>query len=325
MKHGSEFLDQFAPYFNKINEELGKVLDSDVPLIREVGRYSLLRGGKRIRPLFFILSCQLCDYHESDIYTLSAIFECLHAASLLHDDVLDNASIRRGALSANRIWGNSAAVLVGDFLFSKSSKMLVNRGHIEFLEALSDTAIRMTEGQILELVNTHNWNITRGEYLGIIASKTAALISAACGSAGIIAGAQLADIQSLKDFGFNMGIAFQIVDDILDYTSTVEKVGKPIGNDLREGKITLPLIYALTCLDKKERDRLEHLFKDGDPSESDYLGVVDLVKANGAIKRCRKDAQDYAEYAETYLDYFPDSPVKESLFGLNQFIVNRNQ
>ncbi len=324
MGEESKLLDQFDPYISRINEELGKVLDSGVPLIKEVGSHSLLGGGKRLRPLFFILSCQLCNYHESDIYTLSAIFECLHAASLLHDDVLDNASVRRGGSSANKIWGNSTAVLVGDFLFSKSSRMLVEKRHIELLKVLADTAIRMTEGQMLELVNTHNWNITRREYMGIITSKTAALISAACASGGIVARARQADIQSLKNFGLNMGIAFQIVDDVFDYTSTVEKTGKPIGGDLREGKITLPLIYTLTYLEKGERGRLEDLFKNGNASEKDYLRIIELVKDNGAINKCHKDAQGYVDLAQSHLSLFPDSPIKESLLKLNQFIVDRS-
>ena len=320
----STFLDQFAPYFSRINEELDKFLDSKVSLIEEVGGHSLLGEGKRLRPLFFILSCQLCNYHESDVYPLSTVFECLHAASLLHDDVLDNASIRRGRSSANKIWGNSTAVLVGDFLFSKSSRIAVEKRHIEFLRVIADTAIRMTEGQMLELVNTHNWNITRREYVGIITSKTADLLSAACASGGIVAGANEADIQALKNFGLNMGIAFQIVDDVFDYTSTVEKSGKPTGNDLREGKITLPLIYTIAYLEEEERDRMEDMFKNGKASEKDYLRIIEFVQDNGAINKCRKDAQDYASRAETYLSLFPDSPIKESLLKLNQYLVNRS-
>ncbi len=324
MREESTFLDQFASYFSRINEELGMTLNSRVSLIEEVGSYSLLGGGKRLRPLFFILSCQLCNYHESDMYALSAAFECLHVASLLHDDVLDNASIRRGRSSANKIWGNPTAVLLGDFLFSKSSKMAIDKKHIDFLKVLADATTTMTEGQMLELDNTHNWNITRSEYMGIITSRTAALISAACTSGGIVARAKPAYIQSLKNFGLNMGIAFQIVDDVLDYTSTAEKSGKPIGNDLREGKVTLPLIYTLTYLEKEERDRLEHLFRNGNASEKDYSRIIELVQDNGAINRCRRDAQDYADHAETYLSPFPDSPVKESLLRLNQFIVDRS-
>jgi len=323
MREESKFLDQFDSYFSRINQELHKVVNSDVSLIEEVGSYSLLGGGKRLRPLFFILSCQLCNYHKSDIYSLSAIFECIHAASLLHDDVLDNASIRRGRSSANKIWGNSAAVLVGDFLFSKSSRMAADKRHIEFLKLFADTAIRMTEGQILELDNTHNWNITRREYTGIITSKTAGLISAACASGGIIAGAKQAKTQSLEDFGLNMGIAFQIVDDVLDYTSTAEKSGKQSCNDLRQGKVTLPLIYTLTYLEKGERDRLEHLFKNRKASEKDYLRIIELVHDNGAINKCRRDAQGYMDLAETHLSLFPDSPIKKSLLKLNQFIADR--
>ncbi len=317
------FLDQFTSQFSRINEELGKALDSKVSLIEEMGSHSLLGGGKRLRPLFFILSCQLCNYHESDMYPLSAIFEYLHAASLLHDDVIDNASIRRGRSSANSVWGNPAAILVGDFLFSRSSRMAVEKKHIEFLKVLADTATRMTEGQMLELINTHNWNITRGEYMGIITSKTASLISAACASGGIVARARRPHVQSLKNFGLNMGIAFQIVDDVFDYTSSVEKTGKPMGSDLREGKITLPLIYTLTYLKKGERGRLEHLFKNGNASEKDYLRIIELVQDNGAIGKCREDAQNYVNRAGTYLRPFPDSPIKESLLRLNQFIVDR--
>ncbi len=324
MTEESEFLGQFAPYFSRIDEELDKVLDSEVSLIEEVGSHSLLGRGKRLRPLFFVLCCQLCNYHGSDMYALSTIFECIHAASLLHDDVLDNASVRRGRSSANRIWGNSAAVLVGDFLFTKSSRMAIEKKEIELLKVLADAAMRMTEGQILELDNTHNWDMTRKEYMGIITSKTAALISAACAGGGIVAGANQPMIRSLQNFGLNMGIAFQIVDDVLDYTDPLEESGKHIGGDLREGKVTLPLIYTLAYLEKTERDRLEQMFKNGKASDREYLRIRELVLENGAVNQCRKDAQVYVHLAETHLSLFPDSPTKESLLKLNQFIVDRS-
>ncbi len=320
----SSFLDQFTTHFQRINEELGKVFDTNVPLIEEVGSYSLLGGGKRLRPLFFILSCELCDYREGDMYLLATIFECIHAASLLHDDVIDNASIRRGKRAANKVWGIPAAVLVGDFLFSKSSRIAAEKTHAEFLRVLAETATMMTEGQIMEYINTHNWSMTRKEYLEIITSKTAALMSAACSCGAVVAGASQADIQSLRDFGRNMGIAFQIVDDIFDYTSTVERTGKSMGRDLREGKITLPLIYTLTYLVREERKRLEELFKNGEASERDYVRITELVRNNGAIGRCRRDAQEYADLAGRCLNLFPDSSQKESLLKLNQFIVDRN-
>jgi octaprenyl-diphosphate synthase len=320
----SSFLEQFAPHFHRINEELGKVFDTHVPLIEEVGNYSLLGGGKRLRPLFFVLSCKLCDYNDSDMYLLAAIFECIHAASLLHDDVIDNASVRRGKTAANKVWGIPAAVLVGDFLFSKSSRIAAEKTHAEFLRVLAETATMMSEGQILEYMNTHNWSMTKKEYVAIITSKTAALLSAACSCGAIVAGASRADIQSLGDFGRNMGIAFQIVDDIFDYSSTVERTGKSMGSDLREGKITLPLIYTISYLVREERERLEDLFKSGKASEGDYKRITDLVRNNGAIGRCHGDAQEYADLAEQCLSPFPDSPEKESLLKLNQFVVNRN-
>jgi len=320
----ASFLEQFSAHFQRINEELGKVFDTHVQLIEEVGSYSLLGGGKRLRPLFFVLSCNLCDYHDSDIYLLATIFECIHVASLLHDDVIDNASVRRGKAAANKVWGIPAAVLVGDYLFSKSSRIAAEKTHAEFLQVLAETATRMSEGQILEYSNAHNWNMTRKEYFGIIASKTAALMSAACSCGAIVAGASQADIQSLRDFGLNMGIAFQIVDDIFDYSSTVERTGKSIGSDLREGKITLPLIYTLSYLETQEKERLEDLFKNGKASERDYRRITELVRNNGAIGRCRKDAQEYANLAEQFLSLFPNSSEKESLLKLNQFVVDRN-
>ena len=324
MTEESTFLDQFTPYFERIDKELGKVLTSEVSLIEEVARYSLFGNGKRLRPLFFVLSCELCNYRGTDRYSLSTIFECLHAASLLHDDVIDNADIRRGKASVNRLWGSPTAILVGDFLFSKFSRMVVEKKHIELLKILADTATRMTEGQVLELVNTHNWNLTRKEYMGIITAKTAALISAACAGGGIVAGAEETDIQSLKDFGLNMGIAFQIIDDVFDYSGSVEETGKPMGSDLREGKITLPLIYALTCVTREERERLEGVFKNGKASENDYERVDRLVRGNGAVARCRQDAQDYVNRAAAYLKLFPDSTIKEYLLRLNQFVVTRS-
>jgi len=320
----SSFLEQFDPHFHRINEELGKVFDTRVPLIEEVGSYSLLGGGKRLRPLFFILSCKLCDYREGDMYPLAAIFECIHAASLLHDDVIDNASVRRGKKAANKVWGIPAAVLVGDFLFSKSSRIAAEKTHAEFLRVLAETAAMMSEGQILEYINAHNWGMTKKEYVEIISSKTAALMSAACSCGAIVAGASKDDIQSLRDFGLNMGIAFQIVDDILDYSSTVETTGKSMGSDLREGKITLPLIYTIAYLEREERKGLEDLFKNGKASERDYVRITELVRNNGAIGQCRVDAQEYANLAERCLSVFPDSAEKESLLRLNQFVVNRN-
>ena len=324
MTTGVTLLDQFTPYFERIDHELTKVLTSEVALMEEVASYSLMSTGKQLRPLFFILSCELCNYRKDDCYSLSTIFECLHVASLLHDDVIDHAPLRRGKASVTERWGSAAAILVGDFLLSKFFQLVVEKKHLKLLQILAKTATKMTEGQMLELMNTHNWDITKADYLTIITAKTAALISAACAGGAIIAGAKHTDIQSLKDFGLNLGIAFQIIDDVFDYSGSVEETGKPMGSDLREGKITLPLIYVLTDLSSTERTSLQEHFTDRKASDKDYQQVTELVRGKGAIARCRQDAQEYVDRAAAQLRFFPDSVIKEYLLRLNQFIVTRS-
>ena len=245
MDSGSVILDKYKEEIIKINEELEKALSSRVPLLEEIGNHTLLGHGKRLRPLFFVLSCELCNYRGEDRYRLSSIFEYLHAASLLHDDVLDNAEIRRNKPSANRFWGNQAAILEGDFLYSASSEIAVDSNNLRFLKRLTETTKQMAEGQALELIHTNDWETTKEAYMDIITAKTAVLISAACACGAIISGAGRGPEASLGDFGLSAGIAFQLMDDLLDYTSSEAVFGKPVGKDLKEGKITLPLIYSV--------------------------------------------------------------------------------
>ncbi|MBN1833790.1 MAG: polyprenyl synthetase family protein [Deltaproteobacteria bacterium] len=318
------FLERFNTHFSRIDEALCRVFSSRVPLIDSIGNHSLLGEGKRLRPLLFILTCQACGYEGEDPYRFSAIFEYIHTASLLHDDVIDDGHIRRKKPSVNHVWGNSAAVLGGDFLYSKSFAIAVGSGNLEFLRVLTDTTTRMAEGQVLELVHTHNWNMTQDEYMEIIASKTASLISAACACGAIFSSAEKQAVDHLAQFGFNMGIAFQLVDDLLDYTSTTEVFGKPVGKDLREGRITLPLIYILSHLQEAETERLENLFKNHKASEKDYEELFALVKENGVMDRIRSEAREYVEKAADFLDFFPESPVRRDLLGLNAYIIDRS-
>ncbi len=200
-----EILSQFKPHFEKINQALDGVLESRIPHIVDMGRHSLLGGGKRLRPLLFVLSSRLCGYKGEDLYRLSSIFECIHTASLLHDDVLDNAEVRRRKPSANQLWGNHAAVLEGDFLYSKSFSIAVRGNNLRFLERLTETTTRMAEGQVLELIHTDDWNMKKEAYLEIITAKTAVLISAACACGAIIAGADEATVSALGGFRFEDG------------------------------------------------------------------------------------------------------------------------
>ena len=318
------FLVQFKEHFERINEELSKSLNTQVPLLENIGNHSLLGEGKRLRPLLFVLAARLCGYQGEDIYRLSTIFEYIHTASLLHDDVLDNAEIRRKKPSANHAWGNSAAVLGGDFLYSKSFSIAISCNNFQFLKMLTDTTTRMAEGQVVELVQTHNWNISIDEYMEIIISKTALLISTACACGAIIAGAEQETVDRLSNFGLNMGIAFQLMDDLLDYTSSEEKFGKPVGKDLKEGKITMPLIYTLSSLGTAESKRLEDLFKTTRADKEDYERLVNLVRNNGVIDRVRSQARDYVERAAGFLGHFPGSSTRQNLIDLNGYIIRRN-
>jgi len=323
MDSGSEILDKYIEHITKINKELKKALSSRVALVEDIGNHTLLGHGKRLRPLFFLLSCQLCDYQGKDAYRLSTIFEYLHAASLLHDDVVDNAENRRNRPSANHVWGNHAAVLAGDFLYSNASLIAVGSNNLLFMKRLTKTAKQMAEGQIMELVHTDDWETSREEYMEIITAKTAVLMSAACACGAIITGAEKNAEQSLGQFGLNMGIAFQLMDDLLDYTSSEDVFGKPVGKDLKEGKITLPLIYTLPKIEASERNRLENLFKNHQATEEDYRQLIGLVRSKGALDHIKDEAKSYVDRAAGCLSRFPDLPAKRGLLELNQFIVDR--
>ena len=319
----NDFLDHFSPHLKEIDDALNQSLGARVPVVADIVRYSLLGAGKRIRPLLFVLSSHLCGYKGEDVYRLSTLFEYVHAASLVHDDVLDNADLRRRKPSVRQVWGNAAAVLGGDFLYSAASAIAVECRNLELIRLLSDLLKRMVEGQFLELEHTHNWKISKAEYMEIITAKTAALMRAACNSGAMVAGADEKTVQHLGDFGSNLGIAFQLMDDLLDYTSSEEVFGKPVGKDLKEGKITLPLVYFVSELERAEVERLAELFKSQKASDQDYQDLVRRVRVNGAIERVRSEASEYVARAEELLKLFPDSPVKQGLLELGGYILTR--
>jgi octaprenyl-diphosphate synthase len=324
MHSDHNILNQFNHHFDKINDALGKTFSSRIPLMNNIGNHSLLGEGKRLRPLLFVLMSELCGYKDEEVYKLSTIFEYIHTASLLHDDVLDNADLRRKKPSANHLWGSSAAVLSGDYFYSMASAMAVDYKNLQFLEMLTNTILRMTEGQIMELDHTHNWHIKKEEYMEIIISKTAALLATTCACAAIVAGADKQVVDDFKEFGMDLGIAFQLMDDILDYTSCEEEFGKPVGKDLKEGKITLPLIYTISNLEETEIERLEDQFKNQKARDEDYRKMISNVRNDGVLERIRSEAKEYVDKASRILNSFPDSQVKESLLALNAYMINRH-
>jgi len=316
-------LDQFKDHFTKIDEALNTRSNSRVPLVEEMGAYAILGGGKRLRPLLFVLCCELCNYKGADRYELSTVFEYIHVASLLHDDVLDNANTRRKRPSTNQVWGNQGAVLEGDFLYAKALSVAVRARSIPFFTQLTDTTVEMTEGQILELSHHNDWGLTRAQYMDIISAKTASLISGACACGAIIAEAPPETQSALTRFGLNIGIAFQLIDDLLDYTSSEAEFGKPVGKDLKEGKITLPLIYTLSELEqdhvKRLRDRCAH------PQTCDIAvaEMIRLVRAGDAVKRTWEEARSYGNRAVEFLEIFPDSPLRTTFRKLACYIIER--
>jgi octaprenyl-diphosphate synthase len=324
MKKGKTSLAQFSRHFKEINEQLKRSLGTRVALIENIAEYSVLGDGKRIRPLLFVLCAQLCGAKQNNLYYLSTIFEYLHAASLLHDDVLDNADLRRNKPSVRQVWGDSAAILAGDFLYSKASAIAIEWNTMDALKVMTAMVSQMVEGQMIELSQTNNWHIRRDQYLEIIISKTAALMSAACACGAIVAGADQEKVEDLSNYGLNLGIAFQLIDDLLDYTSCEEAFGKPVGKDIREGKVTLPLIHALSNLDKKEVERMEDLFKGKRAAGEDYEKLIAWVRNQGAIEHTKDEVEKYSKKALGFLDPFPPSAAKEELITLCSYLSDRD-
>lgn len=315
--------------FSYIEEELKRVeeqfeshLITETPLIHKVAKYVISSGGKRIRPILLIVSAKICGYKGVNHISLAAVIEFIHTATLLHDDVVDNAPLRRGKSSANMVFGNEASVLVGDYLFAKSFKILSALNNSEIIKAYSDATTLMAEGEVKELVKTADVKTTEEDYLDIIIKKTAVLFACASQAGAIIAGKENDCIKNLYDYGLNIGIAFQLMDDALDYISD-EEFGKFIGNDLKEGKLTLPLIHAMERADKKEKDIISKIIYKKKLTPKDLKTVLGLVKNYGSIDYTLSKAKEAVEKAKNNLNAFPDSEYKTSLIDIANYIIER--
>jgi octaprenyl-diphosphate synthase len=300
-----------------------KDLQSDVPLIRKVGEYVLSSGGKRIRPALLLLSAHLCGYQGDRHVPLASVIEFIHTATLLHDDVVDNANLRRGLASANTLWGNEASVLVGDFLFSKSFSLMVGDGDLAVLKVLSNATTVIAEGEVLQLVCTSDLDITEERYIEVVKCKTAILLSAACQAGAILGGSSPASEVALRDFGMELGIAFQLMDDTLDYIASEEQFGKSIGHDLEEGKITLPLIHTLRQCTPDERAQIADIIDKDLLDTDDFDSVFGLVGKYGGIDYALATAKGYIDRSKMRLHMFEDSPGKRALLNLADYVVTR--
>lgn len=308
-----------------VEQQFRKDLESDVPLIRKVGEYVLSSGGKRVRPALLLLAARLCDYQGDKAVPLASVIEFIHTATLLHDDVVDSATLRRGIASANTLWGNEASVLVGDFLFSKSFSLMVCAGSLDILRVLSNATTIIAEGEVMQLLCTGEMSLTEEDYIGVVRAKTAILMSAACEAGAILGTDSLEKQKMLADFGMDLGIAFQLMDDTLDYIATEEEFGKSIGHDLEEGKITLPLIHTLLRCTGDERERIAEVVEKDEMSLDDFRNVSGLVKRYGGIEYTVKVARGYIETCTTHLNCFEQSLVKDALLDLADYVVTRSK
>ncbi len=318
----ASILAALAPDIEAINRALAANLTTHVPFISEVGRHILLSGGKRVRPLLFVLSARLCGCRSNHLADFSTIFEYLHAATLLHDDVVDAATVRRGISTANTIWGNQAVILVGDFLLAKALSLAVTTDRLKVLQVLAQATTMMAEGEILQLLHAGNLDLTEDQYFEVIHRKTAVLMSAACQIGAIVSGAPEEQETALSAFGLNLGLAFQIVDDILDFTGDERQMGKPVANDLKEGRITLPFISALGRAGEADGRRLRELAQDVRPENAGE--IRDILERCGAVDYARSLAHRYTRAAQENLKIFPESPEKGYFWKITEMLLERS-
>ncbi|NKB65047.1 MAG: octaprenyl diphosphate synthase [Gammaproteobacteria bacterium] len=306
-----------------VNQLIQTRLESDIVLIRTLGAYIIKSGGKRLRPLILLLCARACGYaNGNDHITLAAVIEFIHTATLLHDDVVDSSSLRRGQPTANEVWGNEASVLVGDFLYSRSFEMMVETNNMQVMDILAKTTNAIAEGEVLQLLNAHSPETTEESYLKTIHRKTAKLFESAACLGGIVSGQNESTCQALAAYGTYLGTAFQLIDDILDYDSSSDELGKEIGDDLAEGKPTLPLIHALGKAPAKERKIIQNAIVEGDRRKINE--ILTIVRSTGALEYTEKQARIQADLAINSISILSASQYKDSLTNLARFSISRS-
>jgi len=305
-----------------VNQLIRESLYSDVALIGELGNYLINSGGKRIRPALVLLSARACGYQDTMHYNVAAIIEFIHTATLLHDDVVDASEMRRGQETANAVWGNEASVLVGDFVYSRAFEMMVKVGSMRVMEILAHATNTIAEGEVMQLLNVHNADTTIENYLNVIHCKTAKLFEAGAELGALLSKATEEQVAAMAKYGMHLGTAFQLVDDVLDYSSTADELGKNIGDDLAEGKPTLPLIYAIEHGTEEQSNIVRNAIEEGGLENID--AVIEAVKSTGAIEYTAEMARSEAARARAALDSFPASKYKDAMLALADFSVERS-
>ncbi len=312
------------PDMDAVDEFIRDRMLSDVPMIPDLANHLINSGGKRLRPMITIAAARLCGYGGLDHVKLAAAVEFMHTATLLHDDVVDESNLRRGQETARKVWGNQASVLVGDFLLGRAFKLMVETRSLRALEILSNAAAVIAEGEVMQLAAAKDTSTTEDAYLRVISAKTAALFSAAAEVGAVIAAKSGDEELALESYGRNLGIAFQLVDDALDYSGRAATLGKNVGDDFREGKITLPVVLAFRRGKAEERAFWQRTLQAGEQKEGDLETALELMKCHAALDDTINRARHYAAMAKDALAIFPDCAFRSALIDLADFCVSRS-
>jgi octaprenyl-diphosphate synthase len=312
---------EIAEDFEAVNRYILDHLHSGVPLVEKIGHYIIESGGKRIRPLLVLLAARACGYQGANHINLAAVVEFIHTATLLHDDVVDTSDLRRGRATANATWGNAPSVLVGDFLYSRSFQMMVELGNMQVMAAISNATNVIAEGEVLQLLNCKNPDVSEESYMKVILGKTAMLFEAATECGALIAQASAEQQEGLRLYGRHLGTAFQLVDDLLDYQSNAEEMGKNVGDDLAEGKPTLPLIHAMRVGTEAQRQLIRQAIRKG--GLEDLEAILQAARDTGAIEYTLQKARDQVQTALDNLAPLPESPFRAILVQLAELAVSR--
>jgi len=308
---------------HEVNRLILLRMQSRVPLIPELAGHIIAAGGKRLRPMLTLAGAHLCGYHGGRHIKLAACVEFIHTATLLHDDVVDESDLRRGISTANAVWGNQPSVLVGDFLFSRAFQLMVEDGSLRVLDILANASAVIAEGEVLQLATTNNPETSEDAYLDVITAKTAALFSAACRIGAVVAARPAAEEEALESYGRNLGIAFQLVDDALDYSARQVTLGKTIGDDFREGKITLPVVLAFRRGSEEERSFWRRTLERCEQGEGDLEHAAALLRSHHALADTVSRARHYGAIARDALGIFPSGEVKSAMTDVVDFCIER--
>lgn len=317
--------DAYRAELQGVEEQIHKNLNSPVVLVNTVAGHILSSGGKRVRPLLLLLCARLCGYTGTDHHLLGCLVEYIHTATLLHDDVVDDADLRRGRRTARRVWGNQISILVGDYLYSKAMRQIVDFRNHTVNEVLADACWKMAEGEVLQLYYNGNPSMPETDYLRIVEHKTAGLIAAACRMGAIIADASPAHQTALFRFGQHLGIAFQVADDTLDYTANGDCLGKALGQDLRQGKATLPLLHLLGHCSESDRSMIKDRMETRSLTDQDLVRIIGLMHQYGSIVYAMDRARRFVDVAISDLDQFEDGTPKRALMVAAEYMVTRDR